>query len=383
MGQLATIGRIEFLYGWAKPVPVNPMQLQLNGQRHPRQLMAIVAAAGPLANFALALLGGYLLSISQATVFLTDFIIINLTLGLFNLLPVPPMDGGRIAVGVLPLPAARWLAKSEKAGIILVLLLLFVLPTVLGQFGVEFRPVPGGDGAACCPGRWIKSCKSRGIAVDSEALVLNLEGFEGPLDLLLELARSQKVDLAKISILALVDQYLAVIEGARRVRLELAADWLVMAAWLTWLKSRLLVPSAGEDEDAEIAAETLAARLIDLQRVRAAAAVAGPAADAGRGRVRARRAGGFHRDRPQQAAAGDERAARRLSGGAAPRRGQAAIPAEADGLFLGAERAGTPAPAGRLEAGLVEPGRVSAAGAGRWPAAQGSTFGNPDGRPWK
>jgi segregation and condensation protein A len=108
--------------------------------------------------------------------------------------------------------------------------------------------------------------------VESEALVLNLEGFEGPLDLLLELARSQKLDLAKISILALVDQYMAVIEGARRVRLELAADWLVMAAWLTWLKSRLLVPSAGEDEDAEIAAETLAARLIDLQRVRAAAA---------------------------------------------------------------------------------------------------------------
>ena len=107
--------------------------------------------------------------------------------------------------------------------------------------------------------------------MDSEALVLNLEGFEGPLDLLLELARSQKVDLAKISILALVDQYLAVIEGARRVRLELAADWLVMAAWLTWLKSRLLVPAAGEDEDAEIAAETLAARLIDLQRVRIAA----------------------------------------------------------------------------------------------------------------
>lgn len=140
IGQLVSIGRIEFLYGWAKPVPVNPMQLQLNGQRHPRQLMAVVAAAGPLANFALALLGGYLLSISQATVFLTYFIIINLTLGLFNLLPVPPMDGGRIAVGVLPLPVARWLAKSEKAGIVLVLLVLFVLPTVLAQFGVSFDP---------------------------------------------------------------------------------------------------------------------------------------------------------------------------------------------------------------------------------------------------
>jgi segregation and condensation protein A len=108
--------------------------------------------------------------------------------------------------------------------------------------------------------------------MDSEALVLQLDGFEGPLDLLLELARAQKVDLAKISILALVEQFLAVIEGARRVRLELAADWLVMAAWLTWLKSRLLVPALGETEDAEQSAEMLAARLLDLQVVRGAAA---------------------------------------------------------------------------------------------------------------
>ena len=106
----------------------------------------------------------------------------------------------------------------------------------------------------------------------TEALVLHLEGFDGPLDLLLDLARAQKVDLAKISILALVEQYLAVIEGARRVRLELAADWLVMAAWLTWLKSRLLVPQLGEPEDAETAAEILQARLIDLQAMRQAAA---------------------------------------------------------------------------------------------------------------
>jgi segregation and condensation protein A len=108
--------------------------------------------------------------------------------------------------------------------------------------------------------------------MDSEALVLQLDGFEGPLDLLLELARAQKVDLAKISILALVEQFLAVIEGARRVRLELAADWLVMAAWLTWLKSRLLVPALGEAEDAEQSAEMLASRLVDLQVVRAASA---------------------------------------------------------------------------------------------------------------
>lgn len=106
----------------------------------------------------------------------------------------------------------------------------------------------------------------------TDALVLKLDGFEGPLDLLLELARSQKVDLAKISILGLVEQFLAVIEGARRVRLELAADWLVMAAWLTWLKSRLLVPQLGEAEDAEEAAEILQARLRDLQAMRQAAA---------------------------------------------------------------------------------------------------------------
>ena len=106
-----------------------------------------------------------------------------------------------------------------------------------------------------------------------DSLLLRLEGFEGPLDLLLDLARSQKVDLAKISILALVEQYLAVIESARRIRLELAADWLVMAAWLAWLKSRLLLPAeSAEAEDAEAAADILAARLRDLQAMRAASA---------------------------------------------------------------------------------------------------------------
>lgn len=105
-----------------------------------------------------------------------------------------------------------------------------------------------------------------------DSLVLHLEGFDGPLDLLLELARAQKVDLAKISILSLVEQYLVVIEGARRVRLELAADWLVMAAWLTWLKSRLLLPAdALGAEEAEDAAEILALRLRDLSAIRAAA----------------------------------------------------------------------------------------------------------------
>ncbi|GBR04198.1 segregation/condensation protein A [Asaia siamensis] len=98
---------------------------------------------------------------------------------------------------------------------------------------------------------------------------LSLTGFEGPLDLLLDLARAQKVDLAQISILQLVEQYLAFVEGARQIRLELAADWLVMAAWLTWLKSRLLLPAENEpDGEAEEAAELLQGRLLELEAIR-------------------------------------------------------------------------------------------------------------------
>src|SRR5580692_5474735 len=130
-----------------------------------------------------------------------------------------------------------------------------------------------------CPGRSTRCSRwpdmlSAGpmSAFEADSLVLRLEGFEGPLDLLLDLARAQKVDLAKISILSLVEQFLAVIEGARRIRLELAADWLVMAAWLTWLKSRLLLPAGTESaEEAEQAADVLAERLRDLQAIRGAA----------------------------------------------------------------------------------------------------------------
>ena len=78
------------------------------------------------------------------------------------------------------------------------------------------------------------------------AFLVDIDGFEGPLDLLLELARRQKVDLHKISILALAEQYFGFIELARTIRLELAADYLVMAAWLAYLKSRLLLPSLRE-----------------------------------------------------------------------------------------------------------------------------------------
>jgi segregation and condensation protein A len=106
---------------------------------------------------------------------------------------------------------------------------------------------------------------------DSEqAMIVDVEGFEGPLDLLLTLARQQKVDLHKISILALADQYLVFIEAARKVRLELAADYLVMAAWLAYLKSRLMLPEAPADEgpSAEDMALALANRLRRLELLR-------------------------------------------------------------------------------------------------------------------
>lgn len=106
---------------------------------------------------------------------------------------------------------------------------------------------------------------------DSEpALLVDVDGFEGPLDLLLELARRQKVDLHKISILALAEQYIAFIEEARRMRLELAADYLVMAAWLAYLKSRLLLPEPpkGEEPSAEELATALALRLRRLEAIR-------------------------------------------------------------------------------------------------------------------
>src|ERR1044071_5496033 len=99
----------------------------------------------------------------------------------------------------------------------------------------------------------------------SDELTLNLDGWEGPLDLLLSLARAQKVDLAQISILALVEQYLAYLSEARALKLEIAADYLVMAAWLAYLKSCLLLP---KDPEADPSPEEVAWRLqMRLQRL--------------------------------------------------------------------------------------------------------------------
>lgn len=109
-----------------------------------------------------------------------------------------------------------------------------------------------------------------------EAFVVDIDGFEGPLDLLLALARTQKVDLAKVSILALVEQYLGFIAEAQRLKLELAADYLVMAAWLAYLKSRLLLPKEkdnAETASAEELAQRLSFRLMRLEAMRGQAAI--------------------------------------------------------------------------------------------------------------
>jgi Zn-dependent protease len=127
--------KVFFMFGWAKPVPIGAWKF-----RDPRRGMAIVAIAGPLMNFFLAWLAALVIPMAddpsgmQAIVqqFLIYFMLSNIVLGLFNLLPIPPLDGGRIAVGLLPLGLARIWARLEKAGILIVLLVVFILPRLTG-----------------------------------------------------------------------------------------------------------------------------------------------------------------------------------------------------------------------------------------------------------
>jgi Zn-dependent protease len=132
--QLLTIHRVVFMFGWAKPVPVSAWKFA-----NPRRGMAVVAIAGPAMNFFLAWLTVLALrAFADADTgawlgqVLGEFVLINLVLGLFNLLPIPPLDGGRIAVGILPERLARIWARTERYGLLIVLGCLFVLPYVFG-----------------------------------------------------------------------------------------------------------------------------------------------------------------------------------------------------------------------------------------------------------
>jgi Zn-dependent protease len=128
--QLLTIHRIAFMFGWAKPVPVSAWKFA-----NPRRGMAIVAVAGPAMNFLLVWLSAILYRGSAdtgewLTTLVGDFILVNLVLGLFNLLPIPPLDGGRVLVGLLPANLARAWAGLERYGLLIVLFAILILPNL-------------------------------------------------------------------------------------------------------------------------------------------------------------------------------------------------------------------------------------------------------------
>lgn len=142
VSQLLTLGRVEAMFGWAKPVPVDIWRL-----RDPRWGMVLVAAAGPAINFALAWGFGIAAHGVEAVAdslpdsgaewllrFIGISMLVNVILACFNLLPIPPLDGGRILVGVLPAPAARLVAGFERAGLLLVIGVLFLLPLAVPGF---------------------------------------------------------------------------------------------------------------------------------------------------------------------------------------------------------------------------------------------------------
>ena len=143
---LLILMKSPFIFGWAKPVPVMFHRL-----KNPLRDMVIVAIAGPLTNILLAIISASILSIMQNFSLLEDniwlvrtlinFIFINIILAVFNMIPIPPLDGGRVAVGLLPKNISYQLAKLERYGLFIIIGALFILPLIGNQIGISLEPI--------------------------------------------------------------------------------------------------------------------------------------------------------------------------------------------------------------------------------------------------
>ena len=250
---LGLIMMVVASFGWAKPVPVYPRYF-----KKPKQGMAITALAGPVSNFLLALVllliarGMYLRALVTGQLsevwfsFLLNTASLSVGLGLFNLVPIPPLDGSKVLAVLLPDRAYNWLMRYERFGMLLLLAVISV-----------------GIGSNALDSALEKVVQTRGDEP--------LEDFEGPLDLILYLLSKNKIEIQDIPIALILEQYQAYLEKRKRMDLEVASEFITMAAQLMFIKTRMLLNL--EDEEAQNEMDALIKSLEERQRGEAYARV--------------------------------------------------------------------------------------------------------------